>query len=100
MNKVVESLSKELGLPKSVIRKAYMAYWLFIRTTIEALPLKEELTEEEFRKLRVNFNIMDLGKLVCTYDRYRILNESYKRNLKDDKLKENKTDGQLPAGDI
>ena len=44
---------------------------IIIKTTIEALPLKEDLTEEEFSKLRTNFNIPSLGKLSCTLNKYK-----------------------------
>ena len=38
------------------------------------------LSEEEFNKLKTNFNIVSLGKLSCTYDRYKRikLREKYK----------------------
>lgn len=66
---LVSIVSKELNLPIKVVDKAYKSYWEFIKTTIQALPLKEDINEEEFSKLRTNFNIPSLGKLVCTYDR-------------------------------
>ena len=70
MEAVINRLSKELNLPPEVIEKTYKAYWFFIRETIQGLPLKEELEEDKFNKLRTNFNIVGLGKLSCTYDRY------------------------------
>ena len=66
---LVSIVSKELGIPAEVVERAYKSYWEFIKTTIKALPLKEDLSEEEFSKLRTNFNVPSLGKLVCTFDR-------------------------------
>ena len=66
---LVSVVSKELNIPIKVVDRAYKSYWEFIKTTIQALPLKENINEEEFSKLRTNFNIPSLGKLVCTYDR-------------------------------
>lgn len=66
---LVSTVSKELNIPEEVVDKAYKSYWEFIKTTIQALPLKENLNEEEFSKLRTNFNVPSLGKLVCTFDR-------------------------------
>lgn len=64
-------LSKELNLPQEVIEKTYRAYWYFIRQKISELPLKEDLTKEEFLKLKkTNFNVPHLGKLYCTYEDY------------------------------
>ena len=59
---IILSVSKNLGISPDVVEKAYKAYWVYIKTTIEALPLKEDLTEEKFLKLRTNFNIPSLGK--------------------------------------
>ena len=66
---IVNKVSKELNLPKEVVDKAYKAFWMFINKHIQSLPLKENLNEEDFAKLRTNLNIPSLGKLSCTYDR-------------------------------
>lgn len=63
-------VAKDLNLPVHVVQAAYKAFWEFVKKTIEALPLDEDLSEEEFMKLRTNFNIPSLGKLSCTYDRF------------------------------
>ena len=60
MEKVIKELALKLNKPEEVIKKAYRAYWKFIRTKAEGLPLKEDLSEEEFKNLRVNFNIPNL----------------------------------------
>lgn len=71
-------VSRTLGISPDVIEKVYKAYWLYIKTTIQALPLKEDLTEEEFFKLRTNFNIPSLGKLICTLDKYKGTKKRFK----------------------
>ena len=75
---IVGKVSRELNLPKEVVDKAYKAYWLFIKNHIQSLPLKENLNEEDFAKLRTNFNIPSLGKLNCTYDRMLGMKKRYK----------------------
>ena len=71
MNKdILNNVSRTLGISPDVIEKVYKAYWLYIKTTIEALPLKDKLNEEEFLKLRTNFNIPSLGKLYVTWNRF------------------------------
>ena len=84
-NNLVTQVSEELNLPSRVVDKVYKSYWKFIRSTIQELPLKEELNEEEFQKLHTNFNIPSLGKLSCTYDRVKRVKERYKyiRNLRE-----------------
>lgn len=69
-NEIVIRVSQETGLPGKVVDKVFKAYWSFIRTSIQAMPLKELLSEEEFSKLKTNFNIPSLGKLTCTYEDY------------------------------
>lgn len=67
---IIESVANELQLPVDLVRKTYKAYWQFIRDTIQQLPLKDDISEEEFKKIKTNFNIPSLGKLYCTRDRY------------------------------
>ena len=75
---IVGKVSRELNLPKEVVDKTYKAYWLFIKNHIQSLPLKENLNEEDFAKLRTNFNIPSLGKLSCTYDRMLSMKKRHK----------------------
>lgn len=69
LEEIVKRVSKELNIPEDTILKTYKAYWEYIRSTIQELPLKENLSLEDFNKLKTNFNIPSLGKLSCTYDR-------------------------------
>lgn len=90
----ITQVSTELGIPPEVVKLAYESYWMFIRKTISALPLMEDLDEEEFSELRTNFNIPSIGKLNCTYSRWKGVKKRYKQlmNLKNDnKDKENQT---------
>lgn len=70
-DQIITNVATELGLPESLVRNTYKAYWQFIRQSIQELPLKEDLKEEEFYQLNTNFNIPSLGKLCCTIDRYK-----------------------------
>ena len=70
MKNLYRQVAEEMNIPVEVVEYAYKPYWKFIRKTIQELPLKEDLSEEEFAKLKTNFNIVSLGKLSCTYDRY------------------------------
>lgn len=88
MQETLNKLSRELNIPVEQLVRVYKAYWSFICKTIEALPLKEDLSEEDFSKLKTNFNIANLGKLHCTYGRYKKVKEINKRR-EDAKHKEN-----------
>ena len=82
---IVTELSEELEIPEEVVDAAYKSFFEFIREIIVSLPLKDELSEEDFNKLRTNFNIPSLGKLHCTYERYRRMKErmNYIKKIKD-----------------
>ena len=75
---IVGKVSRELNLPKEVVDKTYKAYWLFIKNHIQSLPLKDYISEEDFTKLRTNFNIPSLGKLTCTFDRMMGIKKRFK----------------------
>lgn len=74
---IVQKVSKDTGISVEVVDKAYKAFWSYIRNSVQELPLKEELTESEFLSLRPNFNIPSLGKLTCTYTRYRGVKDKF-----------------------
>lgn len=74
---IIQKVSEDTGISTSIVEKAYKAFWLYIRNSIQDLPLKEDLSEEEFLKLRTNFNIPSLGKLCVTYDRYKGVKDKF-----------------------
>lgn len=69
MDEIYAKVTADMGIPIEVVRAAYLSQWQFIRNTIEALPLKEELSEEEFNQLRTSFNLPSLGKIYTTRDK-------------------------------
>lgn len=91
MLNLYKKAAKDLDIPIKVVEYAYKSYWKFIRDTIQNLPLKEDLSEEDFKKLKTNFNIVSLGKLSCTYDRYKRVKLKERYQNEHNKNKENKT---------
>ena len=88
LEEIITQVSKETGIPRRIVDRTYRAYWRAIREYITSLPLKEELTDEEFLKLKPNVNIPSLGKLNVTLKRYRRVKSTYNKikeikNLKD-----------------
>lgn len=81
---IVAEISVRLNLPKGLVDKTYRAYWKAVREHIESLPLKEELTDEEFLKLQPNVNIPSIGKLYVTLERYKAM-KAVNRKLKQKK---------------
>lgn len=90
LDNIAKEVSSKLGLPRQVILNVYKSFWEFIKDTAEELPLKEDLTEEDFNDLKLNFNLPYIGKLYCNYDTYvKTKKIHYKSNV-GHKHKENK----------
>lgn len=70
LNTIIKEVAKELDQPEDLVRNTYKSYWEFIKDSIESLPLKEDLSSEDFETLRTSINIPSLGKLNCTYSKY------------------------------
>jgi len=83
---IIKGVSQELNLPEEVVLVAYRSYWEFIRKTIEVLPLKDDITEEDFNKLKTNFNIPSIGKLYVTWDKVQ---STKKRRIYLQQIREN-----------
>lgn len=79
-NKIYRKVALELGLDDKDVKKAYNLYWEYFRTKVEELPLKDDLSEEEFSNLKTSFNVPSLGKFYCTYDRYLRIKNKLKKS--------------------
>lgn len=77
-DEIIKKVSEENNLPKNLVDRTYRAYWKAIREHITSLPLKEDLSDEEFLKLRPNVNIASIGKLNVTLDRYKRMKKMIK----------------------
>ena len=68
---IISQVADSVGLDKKMVDKIYRGYWKAIRLYITSLPLKEDLTDEEFLQLRPNVSIPSIGKLYITLNRYK-----------------------------
>lgn len=83
----VAEIAKSLGLSVTLVDRIYKAYWKAIREHISSLPLKEDLTDEEFLSYKANVNVPSLGKFHVTLDEYKKAKSIY-RKYKEYKLKQ------------
>lgn len=81
-DEIVIEVSKRLGLSKELVNKTYKAYWKSVKEHIASLPLKKDLSDEEFMKLQPNVNIPSLGKFCVTLDRYKAMTKAFKNKIK------------------
>lgn len=70
---IIAEVAQSTGCSKRFVDKTYKAFWRAVKEYISTLPLKEDLTDEEFLRLRPNVNIPSIGKLYVTLDRYHRL---------------------------
>lgn len=73
----IKIASTELNIDEKFLDKVYKAYWRSIKEHIESLPLKDNLTEGEFNKLRPCVNVPSIGKFYVTYNRYKKIKKYY-----------------------
>ena len=74
----IKQVAAEMGMSASFVEKVYLGYWRTIHEYMSSLPLKEELTDEEFLKLRPNINIPSIGKFYITLEDYHKAKRKYK----------------------
>lgn len=83
-NEIISKVAEDLNLPKKLVDRTYKSYWKVIKEHIKSLPLREDLTDEEFLKLQPNVNIPSIGKLYVTLDRYKRVKKHF--NMRQEKL--------------
>lgn len=77
--RIINEVAESLSLPKKIVDRAYRSYWRVVREHISQLPLKEDLSDEEFTQLQPNVNIPSIGKLYVTQERYRLLKDKFEK---------------------
>ena len=81
LDEIVATVASEMDLPKTLVYRTYMSFWKVVKEHIEEIPLKEDMSEEEFKKARTNINIPSLGKFFLTYDNYKKIKQHYKDKI-------------------
>ena len=66
LRKKIKDLSVERNIPESVVQRIFESQFRFAKDKIETLELLE-LTEEEFKKKKTDFNFKYIGKLFTKY---------------------------------
>lgn len=67
---IVSRVADSTGYSKRLVDKTYRAYWKAVKIYIESLPLKKDLSDEEFLELKPNINIPSIGKFYVTLNKY------------------------------
>lgn len=94
MQKIIKQLSQELSISEKAIFNIYKAYWKFIKEKIINIDFDQIKSMDDYNKARVNFNIPNIGKLACSYERLNRIRQqnTYKQINNENKHKKDQTD--------
>ena len=70
LEQIIQQVAGEMGLPYDVCHKAYMSAWKFVNDKAQELPMDHNMSLEEFKRLRPNFNMPSLGKLYISEENF------------------------------
>lgn len=89
-DEIIKKVAEDTGLERRLVDRTYRSFWRAVREHICSLPLKEDLSDEEFMQLQPNVNIPSIGKLHVTLDRYHRMKKMFniRKELKNAKNKE------------
>lgn len=79
----IKELAEKYGRDPSEVAKAIESQYIFMKNKITDLDFDPNLTEEEFYKLKTNFNIPCIGKLYASFYMYRRINLKNGRRKED-----------------
>jgi hypothetical protein len=82
---LIHRIGLKYNLQDEVIRKIISSPYKFTREKISELQVNDDMTEEEYNKLKTNFIYLYIGKLYTTFD---ICTKFYKINKERWKKKE------------
>ena len=60
---VLMSIASDTGVSYKEVEEIYLSTFKMIRSTVNALPIKQLETKKEITALKTNFNIPKLGKM-------------------------------------
>jgi len=75
----LKELADKYGLTVSEVRDIVRSQFEYVRVVNNALTIEDNLTREEFSKLKTNFTFPALGKLYASYFLYNKIQENKKK---------------------
>ena len=72
-------VARDLGVSATHVKDVYQGYWMAVRKYVSSVPLKENISEEEFNKLHPTVNIPSLGKLHVDLESVKNRKKEYER---------------------
>ena len=85
---IYAQVAADMNLSPSYVKKVYRGYWKAIREHISSFDLKQDISEEEFKKMKPQINIPSIGKLYVDYDNCKKIRDYYKSKIENATHKE------------
>lgn len=82
LKRIIKLISIECKIPEATVEVAYRLYWKFIKESLEAIPVKDIQSQEEFNKYRTSINLPSLGKIFITFDKVQKQRRRYEYLVK------------------
>lgn len=87
---LLDDVSKELNVDKSVVEESYRHYWEYIQYIIGQMNFRDNnLTREEFNSMKFSVHLTNLGKLCSNYNKYCKNHRQLNINTDKNETKEN-----------
>ena len=77
----IKEMANKYSLDAEVVRKIISAPYDFMQKKTKELDFVDDLTREEFDKMKKNFNIPGLGKVYASYFLYNEIQKKKKKKL-------------------
>tara|TARA_R110000868_G_scaffold311890_2_gene572882 strand:+ start:257 stop:526 length:270 start_codon:yes stop_codon:yes gene_type:complete len=77
----IKEMANKYSLDAEVVRKMISAPYDFMQKKTKELDFVDDLTREEFDKMKKNFNIPGLGKVYASYFLYNEIQKKKKKKL-------------------
>lgn len=77
----IKEMAKKYSLDTEVVRKMISAPYDFMQKKTKELDFVDDLTRDEFDKMKKNFNIPGLGKIYASYFLYNEIQKKKKKKL-------------------
>tara|TARA_R110000822_G_scaffold51650_2_gene134216 strand:- start:1406 stop:1675 length:270 start_codon:yes stop_codon:yes gene_type:complete len=77
----IKEMANKYSLDAEVVRKMISAPYDFMQKKTKELDFVDDLTREEFDKMKKNFNIPGLGKIYASYFLYNEIQKKKKKKL-------------------
>lgn len=78
IKKLIHSIGLKYNLQDEIINKILVSQFKFAREKISELSLREIENEDEFNKLKLNFNYLHIGKLYISLEKLLMINKKFK----------------------